>query len=315
MDPTSGSKPRLRKKELFASLGYTPHEGQVAVHRSGAPRRIVCAGSRWGKTLCAAYEAIAAILEPRERTDGWIVSPSYQLSGRVFTHVVHAMQRGFERRIIEHVERDQILRVVNFGGGVSELRGKSADRPANLLGAGLDFAILDEAATMKAEIWESHVSQRLVDREGWCLMISTPRACPWLRRLFRRGQVGRDPHYASWSAPSWQNPHVSREVIEAERARMSEESFRQEYLGEWTDHGYPPCETCGWPNPMACSVEVFVDGEYELPRCPDCGLYVDENGKSRMGCDKAGTPYFQRIVCGDRPVAAPPVPGSSPNHA
>jgi hypothetical protein len=101
---------------------------------------------------------------------------------------------------------------------------------------------------------------------------------------------------------------VSREVIEAERERMSESAYAQEYLGQWADTGYAPCETCGWPNnATACSVEVFLNGvEHELPRCPDCGLYVDEKGRTRTGRDNAGNPFFTRIICGDRREPAPP---------
>jgi hypothetical protein len=309
MDPTSGNAPRLRRKELFLSVGYDPHEGQIAVHRSRASRRIVCAGTRWGKSTCSAHEAFAALLEPRERTDGWIVSPTYQLSSRVFEQVVDAFRRAMPRRIIEHYERDQILRVINLAGGVSELRGKSSDRPANLLGAGLDFAILDEAALMPPAIWETYVAQRLLDRDGWALFISTPRPCPWLRRLYRRGQVGRDPNVQSWSAPSWQNPHLDRRVIEEQRSTMSEEAWTQEILGEFAETGPEPCSTCSWPNPMAVSMAIFLHGEERpIPTCPDCGLYVDENGRTITGCDRVGKPHFTIITGHERPEIAPSMP-------
>lgn len=296
MGTTSGNAPRLRKRELFAALGYVPHEGQVRVHRSTAPRRIVCAGSRWGKTMCAAYEAVAAVLEPREEAVGWIVSPTYQLSSRIFDQVVAAIEREMPRRVIERNEREHILRVRNFGGGVSELRGKSADQPANLLGAALDFAILDEAATMKGSIWESHVSARLVDREGWALFISTPRPCPWLRKLHTRGMSGRDPHYEGWSAPSWENPFVSREIIELERGRMSEDAFAEEYLGEFTGIDDSPCDACGWPDPFAKCVQIVESKGYEFPACVNCGRYVDEKGHTIMGKDCFGRAHIERIL-------------------
>jgi len=54
------SKPRLDKERFFRDIGYEPHEGQWEIHRSTAPRRIVACGVRWGKTVCAAHEALAA---------------------------------------------------------------------------------------------------------------------------------------------------------------------------------------------------------------------------------------------------------------
>ena len=84
---TSGKTIRLDKRKLFKKLGYKPHPGQIEVHKSRAPRRIVACGVRWGKTLCAAMEGVAAALEPRERSVGWICAPTYDLADRVFREI------------------------------------------------------------------------------------------------------------------------------------------------------------------------------------------------------------------------------------
>jgi hypothetical protein len=78
---------RLSKRALFRRLGYEPHPGQWRVHRSRAPRRVLACGARWGKTMCGAYEAIAAALEPAEESIGWIVGPTYDLTDRIFRRV------------------------------------------------------------------------------------------------------------------------------------------------------------------------------------------------------------------------------------
>ena len=41
---------------FFHDLGYTPHPGQLPVHQSKAPRRVLACGVRWGKTRVAAWE-------------------------------------------------------------------------------------------------------------------------------------------------------------------------------------------------------------------------------------------------------------------
>jgi hypothetical protein len=122
-----------------------------------------------------------------------------------------------------------------MAGGLSEVRAKSADNPVSLLGEGLDFVIVDEAARLKAAIWEGHVSQRLIDRRGWALLISTPRGKGWFYELFRRGKDPADSAHESWNAPSWQNPYLPRDLIEAERDRLPERVFRQEYCGEFLE--------------------------------------------------------------------------------
>ena len=70
----------IDREKVFEDLGYRPHSGQLEVHRSGALRRILACGARWGKTRCAAMEALVAALEPREESMGWVVAPTYELA-------------------------------------------------------------------------------------------------------------------------------------------------------------------------------------------------------------------------------------------
>jgi hypothetical protein len=226
--------PRVSKRELFRALGYQPHPGQVEVHRSRAARRVVACGVRWGKTLCAAMEGLAAAMEPRERSIGWVVAPTYDLSERVFSAIVVAAASHLRHRIVALKEHEHRLVLRNLGGGLSEIRGKSADNPVSLLGEGLDWVIVDEAARLRPQIWESHLSQRLLDRAGWAMLISTPRGKGYFYDLFRRGQ-GADPDYQSWNMPSWTSPMLDKEQIEEERGRLPERVFRQEYGGEFLE--------------------------------------------------------------------------------
>src|SRR5262245_50513288 len=76
------------KPALFEDLGYTPHPGQVQVHASRAPRRVLACGVRWGKTRCAAMEALAAAMEPKPAGSfGWVVGPTYDLADKVFREI------------------------------------------------------------------------------------------------------------------------------------------------------------------------------------------------------------------------------------
>jgi len=232
----SGSSPpkTLDKSLFFRDLGYEPHPGQWEVHRSTAPRRILSCGVRWGKSLSAAMEALHAAMEPRERSIGWVCAPSYDLADKIFREIVIVVAEHLRHRIISLKESEKRLLLRNMGGGVSEVRAKSADNPVSLLGEGLDWLIVDEAARLKPQIWEGHLSQRLLDKRGWALLISTPRGKGWFYDLFRRGQ-GDDPNYESWNYATWTNPHVSAELIEQERDRLPERVFKQEYGGEFLE--------------------------------------------------------------------------------
>jgi hypothetical protein len=225
---------RLNKAALFKTLGYEPHPGQLAIHNSRAPRRIVACGVRFGKSLCAAMEALAAAMEPRERALGWICAPTYDLSERVFNQAVTIAVSHLKHRIVRVSEHDRRLVLRNLGGGLSEIRGKSADNPISLLGEGLDFLIVDEASRLRPNVWEGHLSQRLIDRHGWALLISTPRGRGWFYDMWKRGK-GEDPAFESWNLPSWSNPLLAREEIEAQREQLPDRVFRQELGAEFIE--------------------------------------------------------------------------------
>lgn len=225
---------RVNKKALFADLGYEPHKGQLEVHESDAPRRVLACGVRWGKTRAAAMEGLAAALAPAERSMGWVVAGTYDLADKVFRELLLIAATKLNHRVISLSENERKLVIRNLGGGVSEVRGKSADNPVSLLGEGLDWLIVDEASRLKPAIWESHLSQRLIDKKGWALLISTPKGKGWFYEIWRRGERG-ESGYASWNYPSWTNPHLDRDLIEAERKILPQRVFDQEYGAQFIE--------------------------------------------------------------------------------
>jgi hypothetical protein len=180
-------------------------------------------------------EGLAAALEPRERSMGWVVGPTYELADKVYREIVILAAEHLKHRLVTVRGQEKRLVLRNLAGGLSELRAKSADNPISLLGEGLDWLIVDEAARLKPQIWEGHLSQRLVDRRGWALLISTPRGMGWFYELYRRGQDPGDTDHQSWNHPSWGNPHLDRKLIEAERGRLPERTFGQEYGGRFLE--------------------------------------------------------------------------------
>lgn len=224
----------LNREALFKDLGYRPHEGQWSVHRSTASRRIVACGVRWGKSRLAAMEAIAAALEPAERSVGWTVAPTYDLCDRIFREIQVILLEKLRHRVVSMREHDRKIVLRNLGGGTSEIRGKTADNPVSLLGEGLDWVVVDEASRLRPDVWEAYLTQRLLDKNGWALLISTPKGKGYFHDLYRRGQ-GRDEAYESWNHPSWTSPYLDKTVIDAERARLPERVFQQEYGAQFIE--------------------------------------------------------------------------------
>ncbi len=179
----------LDKEALFRQVGYEPHPGQLEVHLSTVKYRVLACGVRWGKTTCAAMEGLAALLSPCEESIGWVVGPDHYTADRIIKKMEVKLQKYLEHRIEEIDIRRHRIVVRNLGGGLSVVEGRSADNPNSLLGEGLNWLIVDEAARLKEEIWEQHLSQRLVDCDGWALLISTPRGPGWFYELWKLGQA------------------------------------------------------------------------------------------------------------------------------
>jgi hypothetical protein len=286
---------KLSKDGLFAHLGYVPHEGQVLVHRSKASRRVLACGSRWGKTTCAAMEIVAAMLAPRSESLGWCVAPTYETAELIFGLVVRTMHERFAHRVLEYEPRDHRLIVLNLSGGRSELRSKSCEDPNSLVGTGLDYVVIDEAARLAPRIWEGHLSQRLIDRNGTALLVSTPRGANWFYKAWKLGQKGRDVRFESWSSPSWINPHISRDLIEDERRTLPQDAFEQEYGAVFLGAECDACDTCHGPRFGAMGI-VVLEGHDEPLRCPECNDYVHDSGETACALDGDGRRIPTRVI-------------------
>lgn len=274
------------KRAFFRDLRYAPHPGQWQVHQSAAQRRVVACGVRWGKTVCAAMEGLAAAMAPAERSIGWVVAPTYDLADRVFREIQLVAVSHLRHRLVTLRDSERRLVLRNMAGGLSEVRGKSADNPVSLLGEGLDWLVVDEAARLKPSIWQSHLSQRLLDKRGWALLISTPKGKGYFHDLWKRGQ-DRDAAYASWNLPTWTNPLLGRELVEAERARLPERVFRQEYGAEFLEgsgavfRNVRECATGDWAGPRA---DQSYDAGLDLAKVEDFTVLVVLDRERRVVC-------------------------------
>lgn len=283
---------KLDKSALFGVVGCKPHEGQLAVHASAALRRVLACGVRWGKSTLCVHEALAALLTPGPASRGWLVTPTVATTELLTGPLFATLREHFAHRIVELDERDRRAVVRNLAGNLAEVVGKSADRPAALLGASLDWLIIDEAARLREEVWTSALSQRLVDRQGWALIASTPRgAGDWFHDQYARG-LRREEGYESWTGPSEQNPALDPAVIEAERGRLTLRQFRTEYGGAFVGPNGVQCTLCGWGEPYQKSILCITEWVACRP-CEVCKRPLDPEGTPVGNELQDGTLYLQ----------------------
>lgn len=267
-----GEKQRvLNVQKFYDSLGYFPHPGQRAFHASPARFKVVDAGRRWGKSKAGPHENVINMLF-KKPTIGWVVAPTYDLGEkefRVFWEIlVDKMQIPTVKGRTFNNARTKDFRIETAWGSSIEVR--SAEHPESLVGEGLDWVIMAEAAKLKLSHWEKYIRPTLSDKRGSAIFVSTPEGFNWFYDLYVRGQSKDHPDWWSLKSPTWHNTIMfpggreDPEIKEVEET-VAEEYFAQEYGAEFTsfagriysefDEGYHVLDSYqfnpNWPNYVA----------------------------------------------------------------
>lgn len=195
-----------------------PHPGQQEVLDCRARFRVLACGRRWGKTVLGKLTVVKAALGGGLY---WWVLPDYGMATEAWRDLVRTCA-PVTAEVLKSERRIELIT-----GGVIQV--KSAHNPDSLRGAGLDGAVLDEAAFMSEEAWLGGIRPALSDKRGWALFLSTPSGMNWFHRIWQAGNDPLEPEWKSFHRATASSPTVRPEEIEAARRRMPERWFRQEY--------------------------------------------------------------------------------------
>jgi predicted phage terminase large subunit-like protein len=201
------------------------HPGQHAVVFSPARFRVVAAGRRWGKTV-AALEWL--FVKEGGVLDGAPVAyfaPTYKLLLEVFDQAARTVTQLGGR--VNATEK----RIGLPNGGLAEF-WTLEDRDA---GRGRRYArvVIDEAAHARylKDAWEQAIRPTLTDLRGEAMFISTPKGHNYFYELFQFARIAEN--WEAFHFPTWTNPFVPADDIEAARRALPELVFRQEYGAEF----------------------------------------------------------------------------------
>jgi len=115
---------------------------------------------------------------------------------------------------------------------------KGADRPDRMRGVGLADAVLDEYATMRAEVWPYVVRPTLADLapDSRALFIGTPsiKSRNHFYYLWKAAMDGK-PGWQAWQYKTIDSPLIPKDEIEDARQSLSEHAFRVEYEADFGD--------------------------------------------------------------------------------
>jgi len=211
---------------------YTPHPGQLEVHKCKKRFRVLVCGRRWGKTLLACMELLKFMTQHPGSLCYWLVPRYKQL-----IPVSDMIREWVPWEIVAKDFRlHKTFRYIELVNG-SAVWMHSVEDEDSIRGAGLDFVVLEEAAQMRESVWKSVVRPMLLDSGGKALIISTPKGKNWLYEEYLKGQSPDWPDYKSWQRSTYENPYIPKELIEEERKSLPSDIFRQEFLAEFVEGG------------------------------------------------------------------------------
>ena len=219
-------------------------------------------GRRSGKSWSAAHEVLPWLLTPNTR--GWIVGPNYNLANKIAREVKRVVMTQLKLPIASKKEVSGDLYYMKLAGLNSELSVKSAENQDSLIGEGVDYLIIDEAALIPRNTFEMYLRPTLADRQGWALFTSTPRGFNYLHKLYEFGQSPEFPDWESWKFPSTLSPYFKDDVKELERT-LTRETFLQEIMCEFQSYS-------GKVYPMDRFTQVTDTVKYDPSKPVYCGL-------------------------------------------
>lgn len=185
--------------------------------------KVIDCGRRAGKSYLVSVEMLRFASEhPKSIT--WYVSPNYKQSKQI----MWAMLRDLIPQEIVQNKNETELKFVLTNG--SEILLKGAQEPDSLRGVRIDLCIFDETAFIDKwdDVWKV-IRPTLLDSKASVWFISTPNGFNHFKQLYEL----QDRDYQSFHFTTYDNPYIEKEEIDKAKEEMSEDSFAQEFLGEF----------------------------------------------------------------------------------
>ena len=178
---------RVSVENELQKINWTPHIGQKQIIDCQARDIVIAAGRRWGKSAVSAYlilkEFIYAYKRGKTTEKIFIVAPSYELTQKVFEYVIRWILR-IEPNIQKKISYRPFPQIKLSEG--FWIQCKSAENPQSILGEGVDFLVVDEAAQINRRTYEQYIYPTTSDRKGNASATVRPKSRPpnpaWLQK-------------------------------------------------------------------------------------------------------------------------------------
>lgn len=209
--------------EVVRESPYTPRTQTLAFHGRSEKRAVLVFHRRAGKTVACINDLIdKAIQCELEMPQFGYVCPLYKQAKRVAWRYLKYYARGIIKKVMESE-----LSVELVNGAIICLYG--ADNPDALRGMYFDGIVLDEYGDMAPQTWSEVISPTLLDRDGWCVFIGTPKGPNHFRDLWVKAQ--KTLGWFTQMLRASESGIISAAALQAERETpgSDENTYRQEF--------------------------------------------------------------------------------------
>lgn len=185
--------------------------------------KVINCGRRAGKSYLVAPKMFQfAIDHPKSVI--WYVAPNYKQAKSIMWSMLHDMLPM--ETISKKNETELTITLKND----SKILLKGAEDPDSLRGVRIDLCVFDECAFIDKwdEVWKV-IRPTLVDSKADVWFISTPNGFNHFKDMTER----KDKDWTYHHYTSYDNPYIDKEELDQARLEMDEDSFQQEFMGEF----------------------------------------------------------------------------------
>lgn len=215
-------------------LGYRPRPWQRECHVNRKRFTILALHRRAGKTELAIAELVDKALRfDKDLGLFFYVAPQLKQAKTVAWQRLKARVAPLIERAMCEVNESELWVRIAYNGATIRVYG--ADNPDAMRGVRLDGVVVDEVAQIKPEVWDEVLQPALADRLGWAMFIGTPKGINLFSQLYFRARTEPDWHAALYTV--YDTDALDPAEVERQKRSMSEESFRREYLCDFSAAG------------------------------------------------------------------------------
>jgi len=214
-----------------------PHPVQQLIRNSPAKRKVVRAGRRGGKTVCAATICVEKFIQGLRPL---YAAPTSDQLDTFWYEVKKALQEPIDAGVFKKNETDH---TIERPGTKNRIKGKTAWDSNTLRGDYTDYLVLDEFQLMNEDTWGVVGAPMLLDNDGDAMFIYTPpslstrsitkaRDPQHAAKMFQKAQSDTSGRWGAFHFTSFDNPHISKNALEEITGDMTNLAYRQEILAE-----------------------------------------------------------------------------------